>query len=171
MIIRSFEPDDFEGVLEIESQAFSEHNPFIYMNFYEMNRNGFLIAIENEIVAGFVVGYRCSENEGRIFSLAVREGYRGCNIGSCLLNSILETFYQEGLQYASLEVRASNEGAQRLYRRMDFVPCWIEQGYYCDGEDGIIMKTRLSPERFIGILKKRPVPSRCGPDIKMTYPI
>lgn len=167
MIIRSFEPDDFEGVLEIESEAFSEHNPFIYMNFYEMNSNGFLIAVKDGVIVGFVVGYRFSQNEGRIFSLAVRQGYRSCGIGTELLNSIIEVFYDNGIQYASLEVRVSNKGAQKLYRRMEFVPCWVEHGYYSDGEDGIIMKARLSPERFLNPLKRNLVPSRYEPEFIM----
>ena len=44
MIIRKFEPYDFEGVLNIEMEAFTEHNPFVYMNFYEMNDEGFFVA-------------------------------------------------------------------------------------------------------------------------------
>ena len=31
---------------------------------------------------------------------------------------------------------------------MGFVPCWIEKGYYLDGEDGIIMKMKLSSYKF-----------------------
>jgi ribosomal-protein-alanine N-acetyltransferase len=169
MIIRSFEPDDFEGVLEIELDAFSEHNPLIYMNFYEMNRNGFLIAMEDGVVLGFVVGYRSCEKEGRIFSLAVRDVYRGQGIGRQLLQTILEVFYENGFQYATLEVRASNKNAQRLYSKIGFVPCWIEQGYYSDGENAIIMKTRLSPERFQNCFQKysavtRPMPGFDIPD-------
>ncbi|WP_406660279.1 ribosomal protein S18-alanine N-acetyltransferase [Methanolobus sp. ZRKC3] len=145
MIIRKFEPEDFEGVLEIESVAFSEHNPFLYMNFYEMNNEGFLVAEEKGHVVGFVVGYKLSENEGRIFSLAVREGYQGYGIGTQLIKAIIGIFQGMFLKYSSLEVRVSNLGAQKLYNRMNFIPCWIEHGYYSDGEDGIIMKRQLLP--------------------------
>lgn len=145
IVIRNFEPGDFEEVLEIESEAFSEHNPFLYMNFYEMNSDGFLVAEYNKYIVGFVVGYALSSNEGRIFSLAVRRGYRSLGIGAKLMNSILTVFMTKLLQNASLEVRITNIRAQEFYKRMDFLPCWIEHGYYSDGEDGIIMKKRLTP--------------------------
>lgn len=145
IVIRNFEPADFEEVLEIESEAFSEHNPFLYMNFYEMNSEGFLVAEYNNYIVGFVVGYCLSPTEGRIFSLAVRNGYRSLGIGARLMKSILSVFMCKMLQHASLEVRITNVRAQEFYKRMEFIPCWVEHGYYSDGEDGIIMKKRLTP--------------------------
>mgnify|MGYP001610410688 FL=1 len=39
-----------------------------------------------------------------------------------------------------LEVRPSNEGAQRLYRLFDFRPVGLRPNYYADnGEDAILM--------------------------------
>ncbi|MBN2111030.1 MAG: ribosomal protein S18-alanine N-acetyltransferase [Methanosarcinaceae archaeon] len=145
MIVRYFEPQDFEEVMEIESEAFEEHNPFLYMNFYEMNNDCFLVADQNGYVTGFVAGYQTSENEGRVFSLAVRNGFRGFGIGTRLLEAINGIFNEKALRYASLEVRLSNKKAQRLYQKMGFIPCWIEHGYYSDGEDGLIMKKSLPP--------------------------
>ncbi|MEZ5334291.1 MAG: N-acetyltransferase [Methanolobus sp.] len=110
-----------------------------------MNSDGFLVAEYNNYVVGFVVGYSLSSTEGRIFSLAVREGYQSMGIGTRLMKSILSVFMCRLLQFASLEVRLTNVRAQEFYRRMDFLPCWIEHGYYSDGEDGIIMKKRLTP--------------------------
>lgn len=162
MIIRCFEPDDFGDVLEIESEAFAEHNPFIYMNFYEMNSDCFLVAEEKGQVAGFVVGYNISGEEGRIFSLAVREHCRGYGIGTYLLEAIIGVFREKMLSFASLEVRLSNIEAQRLYQKTGFIPCWIQHGYYSDGEDGIIMKKRLYPAvktAMSGFLNKIPGPA------------
>ncbi|MDG6244751.1 MAG: ribosomal protein S18-alanine N-acetyltransferase [Methanolobus sp.] len=145
IIIRNFQPCDFEEVMEIESDAFSEHNPFLYMNFYEMNNEGFFVAEQNGYIVGFVVGYQSSLSEGRIFSLAVRDGFRSMGIGAKLMDSIVSVFATNFLQYASLETRLSNERAQEFYERMGFIPCWREHGYYSDGEDGVIMKKRLTP--------------------------
>lgn len=145
MILRYFEPEDFEDILEIEMETFSEHNPFIYINFYEMNKDGFIVATNGNKISGYIVGYQVYENEGRIFTLAVKKGYRSQGIGSELLNTILNLFHKKGIKYVSLEVRRSNFRAQKLYSSMNFVPCWIEKGYYSDGEDGIIMKTYLNP--------------------------
>ncbi|MGM0771247.1 MAG: ribosomal protein S18-alanine N-acetyltransferase [Halobacteriota archaeon] len=145
MIIRKFEPCDFEGVLDIETEAFTEHNPFVYMNFYEMNNEGFFVVSINNLIVGFVMGYRSDVNEGRIFSLAVKKEYQGMGIGSHLMATILNGFVQQGLRSATLEVRISNHTARKLYSDLGFIDCWVEQGYYSDGENGVIMKKQLSP--------------------------
>lgn len=152
--IRHFSPEDFQEIVEIEMEAFSEHNPLLYMNFYESVGDGFLVAEESEKVVGFVVGYRSAENEGHIFSLGVKEKYRGLGIGTSLVYAICDMFAANGLRYARLEVRVSNEKAQKLYRSIGFIPCWTEKKYYIDGEDGLVMKMHLHPYRLL-ISKKR----------------
>lgn len=170
MNIRRFVPDDFEHVLSIEQEAFSDHNPLVYINFYEMNINGFLVAVENNKIIGFVVGYQLNENEGRIFSLAVKDEYRSQGMGTKLIHAILDVFHKNLVQYASLEVRVSNIRAQKLYHKMGFVSCWIEKQYYFDGEDGIIMKMRTSPQCLSNVfdtsnnpLQKQAVPTNREP--------
>ncbi|WP_214045653.1 ribosomal protein S18-alanine N-acetyltransferase [Methanomethylovorans sp.] len=146
--IRNFKADDFEDVLCIESESFTEHNPFAYIHFYEMHGNMFLVAEYLGSIVGFVVGYRMNEREGRVFSLAVREEFQGKGIGTMLLDALFKEFYSNLLKYATLEVRTNNIKAKGLYLKMGFVPCWIEKGYYSDGEDGIIMKMKLSSYKF-----------------------
>ena len=170
MNIRRFVPDDFEEILSIEQEAFSDHNPLVYINFYEMNMNGFLVAVEDSMVVGFVVGYQLNDNEGRIFSLAVKDGYKSRGIGTRLIHSILKIFYDNSFQSASLEVRVSNVRAQKLYRQVGFVPCWIEKKYYFDGEDGVIMKMRTSSQCLShdlnNPLQKQVIPTRHEPAFK-----
>lgn len=146
--IRNFKTDDFEDVLCIESESFAEHNPFAYMHFYEMHGDMFLVAEYLDFVVGFIVGYRLNESEGRVFSLAVSEEFQGRGIGSMLLDALFKVFYSNLLKYATLEVRTSNIKAKSLYHKMGFIPCWIEKEYYSDGEDGIIMKMKLSSYKF-----------------------
>ena len=171
MNIRRFVPDDFEEILSIEQEAFSDHNPLVYINFYEMNIAGFLVAVKDDMVVGFVVGYQLNENEGRIFSLAVKNGYKNHGIGTRLIHSILKVFYENSLQSVSLEVRVSNIRAQKLYKKIGFVSCWIEKKYYFDGEDGIIMKMRTSPQ-YLSLnlndsLQKQVIPTRHEPAFKI----
>ena len=173
MNIRHFVPDDFEHILSIEQEAFSDHNPLVYINFYEMNMNGFLVAVEDNKIVGFVVGYQLNENEGRIFSLAVKDGYKSRGIGTKLIHAILKVFYENSVQYASLEVRVSNMRAQKLYHKVGFVSCWIEKKYYFDGEDGIIMKMRTSSQCILNgfdvnnPLQKQIVPTNREPAFKI----
>lgn len=145
MQIRNFMGSDFEQIIQIEMEAFNEHNPYVYMNFYELNPEGFFVAEESGVIYGFVMGYRCGELEGRIFSLAVHRDQRGKGIGSRLLRRILQHFRSLNLQFAKLEVRESNTKAIELYKKMGFLECWYEPGYYSDGEDAAVMKKRLLP--------------------------
>ena len=148
-MIRRFTPEDFQEVVEIEKEAFSDHNSLVYMNFYEMVGDGFLVAEEDGKVVGYVVGYRSAENEGHIFSVGVKEEYRGRGIGTELIYTICDIFVANGLKYARLEVRSSNIKAQKLYRSIGFVSCWTEKMYYSDGEDGIVMKMHLHTYRLL----------------------
>ncbi len=148
-MIRRFAPEDFQEVVEIEREAFSEHNSLVYMSFYEMVGDSFLVAEQDGKVVGYVVGYRSAENEGHIFSIGVKEEYRGRRIGTGLIHAICDIFVANGLKYAILEVRISNTGAQKLYRSIGFVPCWTEKNYYSDGEDGMVMKMHLHPYRLL----------------------
>ena len=148
-MIMHFAPEDFQEIIEIEKEAFSEHNALLYMNFYEMARDGFLVAKQDGKIVGYVVGYRSAENEGHIFSVGVKEEYRGRGIGTELIYTICSIFLAKGLKYAKLEVRNSNKKAQKLYKSIGFIPCWTEQRYYSDGEDGMVMKMHLHPYRLL----------------------
>jgi ribosomal-protein-alanine N-acetyltransferase len=148
-MIRRFTPEDFQEIVEIEEEAFSEHNSLVYMSFYEMVGDGFLVAVQDGKVVGYIVGYRSAENEGHVFSIGVRKEYQGRGIGTELIHAICDIFIANGLKYARLEVRKSNMRAQKLYRSIGFVPCWIEKKYYSDGEDGMVMKMHLHPYRLL----------------------
>jgi ribosomal-protein-alanine N-acetyltransferase len=114
-----------------------------------MHGDMFLVAEYLGLIVGFIVGYRLNDSEGRVFSLAVREDFQRKGVGTMLLDSLFKVFYLNLLKYATLEVRASNIKARNLYSKMGFIPCWIEKNYYPDGEDGIIMKLKLSSYRFL----------------------
>lgn len=154
-MIRRFAPEDFQEIVEIETEAFAEHDSLVYINFYEMVGDGFLVAEQDGKVVGYIVGYRSAENEGHIFSIGVKEGYRGKGIGTELIQALCDMFVVNGLKYARLEVRQSNKRAQKLYRSLGFVPCWTEKKYYSDGEDGMVMKMHLHPYRLLISKQKR----------------
>lgn len=170
MNVRKFVPQDFEQVLAIEMEAFTEHNPYVYMNFYEINDDGFLVATLNNKIVGFVMGYQSTPNEGRIFSLAVKKEWQAQGIGKKLMSSILDIFQDNGLRSATLEVRISNEKAVQMYKNMGFIACWVEREYYSDGESGIVMKKQLSPRSWVSNSKKVPFGVPSHPEITFQLP-
>ncbi len=145
IIIRRFQPGDFSGVIDIENEQFSEHDPYMYMTLYELNEDTFFVADHHGVVVGFVVGISSVDEQGmygRVFSIAVREAYQGLGIGTQLMKSVIDVFHRKKIKNIVLEVRRHNIRAIRFYQRLGFVVTGIEIGYYSDYEDAIIMRHR-----------------------------
>jgi len=145
IIIRRFQPGDFSGVIDIENEQFSEHDPYMYMTLYELNEDTFFVADHHGVVVGFVVGILSVDEQGmygRVFSIAVREAYQGLGIGTQLMKSVIDVFHRKKIKNIVLEVRRHNIRAIRFYQRLGFVVTGIEIGYYSDYEDAIIMRHR-----------------------------
>lgn len=95
----------------------------------------------SQIILGFV-GIWFMHDEAHITAIAVREVYRRRGIGELLLLATVDLAQENGLEAVSLEVRASNHGAQSLYRKYGFEHVGVRKGYYSDDhEDAHIMTT------------------------------
>jgi len=143
IVIRRFKPSDLEGALDLDKEVFGGYDPTIFTTFYEYHPRTTLVAESMGNVVGFVLGFKHTLLEGRVFWLAVRPGYQGRGVGKKLLTSILRIFRFMKAVSATLEVRISNKRAQALYSSMGFEMITIYPGYYSDGEPAIIMKRRL----------------------------
>ena len=55
--------------------------------------------------------------------------------------ALLDKALERGRRLSTLEVRASNMPAQRLYEKLGFDIVGRRRHYYRDGEDGLIMTT------------------------------
>ena len=143
VVVRRFLPDDLEAALEIDREVFGGYDPAIFSAFYEYHGDSTLVADVGGIVAGFVLGFKHTPFEGRVFWLAVRPGFQSRSIGMRLMLEVLQTFRQMGALSVTLEVRVSNKKAQSLYSMLGFRMIGICPAYYSDGEAAIIMKMRL----------------------------
>ncbi len=89
-----------------------------------------------------VVGYAGVQwilDEGHITTLAVHPAYRRRGIGALLLLNLAERARERGVTRLTLEVRVSNQAAQRLYEAFGFRVEGRRLRYYADGEDAWIM--------------------------------
>jgi len=91
-----------------------------------------------------LVGYICVwvvGEELHINNLAVDPRWRRRGIAGALLTAALERGRARGARCAFLEVRASNVGAQALYRRYGFEPAGVRKHYYDHPvEDAVVMR-------------------------------
>jgi ribosomal-protein-alanine N-acetyltransferase len=143
VIIRAFKPGDLADVMELDREVFGGYDPMVFTTFYEYYPRTTLVAESLGNVVGFVLGFKHTPLEGRVFWLAVKPGYQSRGVGRRLLTAILKLFRMMGSMSATLEVRISNAKAQALYTSMGFVMTGISPGYYSDGEAAIIMKRSL----------------------------
>jgi ribosomal-protein-alanine N-acetyltransferase len=143
VIIRRFRPSDLESAMDLDREVFGGYDPMIFSAFYENHPRTTLVAENRGNVVGFILGFKHTPFEGRVFWLAVRPGCQNQGIGRKLLTTILRIFKFMGAMSATLEVRISNKNAQALYTSMGFEMITIYPGYYTDGEPAIIMKRRI----------------------------
>lgn len=140
-LIREMKTEDIDTVIDIEKHSFSTHWPKrIYRQ--ELNKNKFAHYYVLE-VDGKIIGYAgmwVLEEDAQVTNIAIIPEYRGMKFGERLFSFILQKAIQLGSRRFSLEVRASNIIAQRLYRKFGLVPGAIRKGYYTDNqEDAIVM--------------------------------
>ena len=92
-------------------------------------------------IAGFS-GIWMMVDEAHITNIAVRKEYQGKGIGGLLLIATIDLARELKASFLTLEVRASNLVAQKLYSRYGFSRMGQRHGYYLDNrEDAIIMST------------------------------
>lgn len=143
IIIRKFQPPDFPFVIDIERKVFNEHDPYLYMQFYETYPETFLVAEMNGIIVGYIAGFLASEGTGRIFSLAVHPAYQRRGIGGHLLNEMINLFKEVRIREIILEVRSDNLLAKKFYVRHRFFQFGIAEKYYNDYQNACLMRLRL----------------------------
>ncbi|WP_298343290.1 ribosomal protein S18-alanine N-acetyltransferase [Ferrimicrobium sp.] len=79
-------------------------------------------------------------DEAHIATVGVDPHHWGHKVATRLVLDALDAARVEGIKDCTLEVRAHNDRAKRLYQRFGFAPVALRRAYYHDnGEDAIIM--------------------------------
>ena len=126
------EDKDIQAVIEIENLSFPVPKN---EGFFKSDQNKYLMAKEEGKVVGYI-GIEEISGETHIINMAVHPENRKQGIGNKLLEAVLnekDVFF--------LEVRASNDVAQKLYEKYGFKKVGTRKNYYEDnGEDAYIMR-------------------------------
>jgi ribosomal-protein-alanine N-acetyltransferase len=135
-------PHDLDAVLAIEEASFT--SPWTKeMYLAEFDNPGVSYFYVAKTPLGEIVAF-CSFwrvlDELHINNLAVAPGHRRAHAATALLAKVLEDGAKMGAERATLEVRHSNEPAQRLYERFGFTVAGVRRGYYTSPvEDALIL--------------------------------
>lgn len=141
MRVRPMQENDLERIMEIEHASFS--SPWSSNAFQsELKENEyaryFCLEFEGQVIG--YMGLWFILEEGHITNVAIAPDYRGNRRGEALMQFVIQTMVKEGMERMTLEVRASNSPAKRLYERLGFVTAGVRKGYYSDNrEDALIM--------------------------------
>ena len=99
---------------------------------FEMRDNPvarYMMAEENGRLIGFA-GAHMILDEGHITNVVVETSARGRGIGKALMKALMQYAANLGVRYLTLEVRASNAPAIKLYQSLGFVKVGIRAKYY-----------------------------------------
>lgn len=145
---------DLDSIMEIEPKAYGSHHWSRQSFLAELtNPSGnYLGAFStyNDKLLGYT-GYWLVGDEAHITTLAVHPEHRREHIGeSLLVHNVLDARENSAL-WLTLEVRVSNEAAQKLYFKYGFRNLGIRKRYYQDNsEDALVLWTdRITDSSFI----------------------
>lgn len=128
-----------ERVVAIEQEVYPSpwsKNAFIS----EILDNGFAcywVAMAEEQVVGYA-GIWTIMDEAHLTTLAICRRWQRRGVGSLLLERLLFEAKALGAKRITLEVRVSNDKAQKLYKKYGFISSGLRPNYYQD-EDALVM--------------------------------
>jgi ribosomal-protein-alanine N-acetyltransferase len=133
---------DLDGVLSVESESFT--NPWTRdMYAWELQNRAvchiLVVRTTERPVVGFCAFWLVID-EIHINNVAILPNLRGQGIGTSLMTRVFAEARRLGARRATLEVRASNAGARRLYERLGFYAAGTRRDYYTNPvEDALIL--------------------------------
>ena len=134
--------EDLGGLIAVEQASFL--NPWTREMYVAELQNPdvsrLLVAKDSDgRIVGFC-GFWLVLDELHINNLAVLPEYRRQGVASIILNRVFDDGRRAGARRATLEVRRSNEIAQRLYTRFGFAVAGVRRGYYRHpDEDALVL--------------------------------
>jgi ribosomal-protein-alanine N-acetyltransferase len=137
--IRRMSRADIPAVAELESEIYGQPwPPRVFFDELAMENRRYLVATDG---TGLILGY-CGllivEEDAHITTIAVAPRSRGHQLGTRLMLVMVDAALDAGTRYLTLEVRVSNDAAQKLYERFGFDPVGRRKNYYED-EDALVM--------------------------------
>jgi [ribosomal protein S18]-alanine N-acetyltransferase len=142
LVIRLAEPRDVPDIMKIEKAQFAEPwtMPMMMSEITMTDTRRYTVAMEGERLVGYLGLMYVLDDEMHINTIGVLPGLERRGIASALLDDGWADAKWRGVKRVTLEVAASNVGAQALYRKYHFAPVGVRRNYYeRTGEDAIVM--------------------------------
>ena len=132
---------DLDAVMAIENASFGD--PWSRSGFEDSLALPFALMLTvkcGEDVAGYCCLYQMLD-EGEILNVAIAPRWRGQGVGLRMLEHLLTLGKERGITRFLLDVRVSNQPAQRLYEKAGFAILARQRNFYqAPLEDGWLME-------------------------------
>jgi ribosomal-protein-alanine N-acetyltransferase len=143
--LRPMTRDDLRAVMRLEEELFAPDTWTRSMYLEELgltDTRWYLVAVDADEVVGYA-GLIAYPEEAHIATIGVTGARQGEGIGGTLLDALLAEADRRS-PVVLLEVRATDEATQGLYRRRGFQPIGVRPRYYpLSGEDAVVMRREL----------------------------
>jgi len=143
--LRPMTRDDLGAVMRLEEELFAPDTWTRAMYLEELglrDTRHYLVAVDGDEVVGYA-GLIAYPDEAHVATIGVTAARQGEGIGGALLDALL-TEADRRSPVVLLEVRATDDATQGLYRRRGFVPIGVRPNYYpLSGEDAVVMRREL----------------------------
>jgi len=141
MIIERMNTEHVSQVAELEKLCFTD--PWSERSVASELTNSlslWLVATEGTRVAGYI-GSQTVMGETDMMNVAVHPEYRRQGLAELLVTELIKQLQQQGSTCLTLEVRASNEPAIHLYKKLGFSQIGRRPNYYRHPrEDALILR-------------------------------
>ena len=132
--------DDIPAVLGIETLSFTSVWPAnAFQNELRDNRlaHYFVGRLDGKVVA--YGGIWVILEDSHVTTIAVHPDQRGKRLGEEMLVHLLDEAIERGASWITLEVRETNDVAQKLYRKYGFTVVSTRRGYYSDNNESALV--------------------------------
>ena len=132
--------DDIPEVLAIEALSFQSAWPTnAFVNELRDNKLAYYFVGRLD---GRIVGYGgiwVILEDSHVTTIAVHPDMRGQRLGEEMLVHLLDEAIERAASWITLEVRETNEVAQKLYRKYGFTVVSTRRGYYSDNNESALV--------------------------------
>ena len=131
--------DLFREIARLEEKYFSDAwSEEMLADTFEYDYNHLLVEKRDGKVAGYLI-YSEVQGEAELLRIAVDKSMRRQGIARSLMSDMLEELTSFEAERVSLEVRAHNIAAVKLYKVFGFKDIFVRENYYHNPEDDALI--------------------------------
>lgn len=144
--LRLFRPADLAQITELERKVYGSgaYSYYFFRQLHDLFPRLVWVAERGGQLVGHICGaVDCSGGTGWILNLAVQAHSRGRGVGEQLVSSVVEELRASGACAVRTTLHPENDSALRLFERVGFHAVRVEEDYYGDGIDRVILQLTL----------------------------